>query len=147
MIDIIISRSSFFYHVSCICSKHNKHLFQCWLQRILKTTQCTVCKNYICLYAYFHELFLLHQYLQYILPSVYQLIFSCFYNFCNLNILQHHMTTRIQINPLSHTPLSINSLLHTCIYHHSNVVYCYKHLYLVYIYTYTFHAILCVLFH
>ena len=37
--------------------------------------------------------------------------------------------------------------IHTCIYHHSNVVYYYKHLHLIYIYTYTFHAILCVLFH
>ena len=35
--------------------------------------------------------------------------------------------------------------IHTCIYHHSNVVYSYKCLHLIYIYT--IHAILCVLFH
>ena len=37
--------------------------------------------------------------------------------------------------------------IHTCIYLHSSVVYYYKYCHLVYIYTYTFHAILCVLFH
>ena len=31
------------------------------------------------------------------------------------------------------------------IYHHSNVVYYYKRSHLIYIYTYTFHAILCLL--
>ena len=36
--------------------------------------------------------------------------------------------------------------IHTCIYHHSSVAYYYKRLYLVYIYTYTFHAIFSVLF-
>ena len=32
--------------------------------------------------------------------------------------------------------------IHTCIYHHSNVVYYYKRLHIINIYTYTFHAIL-----
>ena len=37
--------------------------------------------------------------------------------------------------------------IHNSIYHHCNVVYYYKHLHLIYIHIYTFHAILCVLFH
>ena len=37
--------------------------------------------------------------------------------------------------------------IHTCIYHHSNLVYYYKRLHLIYIYTYSFYVILCVLFH
>ena len=56
----------------------------------------------------------------------------------------HSKLLGLQINPLSHTPLSINSF-HSHLYHHSNVVYYYKRVHLVYIYT--FHAILCVLLH
>ena len=60
-------------------------------------------------YFYFINIF--------ILQSVYQLIFSCTYNFRNLDILQHHMIYHshsqllgFQINPSSHIPLLINSL-------------------------------------
>ena len=47
-----------------------------------------------------------------------------------------------QINPLSHTPLSINSLHYTCIYLHSSAVYYYKHCHLIYTCIYKFHVIL-----
>ena len=57
------------------------------------------------------------QQFQYIHQLIYQLIFFCTYNFLNLNIHQHqalsHSHSKLlgfQINPLSHTPLSINSL-------------------------------------
>ena len=81
-----------------------------------------MCKNYIYFYGHFpHELFqlfLLHQYFQYILQLVYQIIFSYIYNLNNLNTHQYHKDLShsyshllgFQINPLSHTLLSINSL-------------------------------------
>ena len=61
----------------------------------------------------------------------------------------HLQLLGFQIDPLSHAPLSINSLQvnHTRIHHHSHVAYYYKCLHIIYIYTYTFYAILCVLFH
>ena len=77
------------------------------------------------------------------------------HNFRSLNILQHDMIYHIhthdymnfkQIFCLIHF-YQLIPCIHTCIYHHFNVVYYYKRLHLIYIYIYTFHAILCVLFH
>ena len=59
----------------------------------------------------------------------------------------HWQLLGFQIDPLSHITLSINSLhshLHLSSFQRC---YYYKRLHLIYIYTYTFHAILCVLFH
>ena len=98
---------------------------------------------------------LLLQHFQYILQLVYQLIFLCTNNFCNLNILQHHMIYRIHI----HNYLDSKQILycihlsqsilyiHTCIYLYSTFAYYYKHLHLVYICIYKFHVILCFLCH
>ena len=64
----------------------------------------------------------------------------------------HSQLLGFQINPL----LNIHILyciyqsilcMHTFIHLHSNVVYYCNCLHLIYIYTYTFHAILCALFH
>ena len=92
---------------------------------IEKKTQCTASKN--CNYVYFQwsctqlklfRLFLLLQHFQYILQLIYRLIF-----FLHLHISQskysttsHHLShlhlqlLEFQIDPLSNTPLSINSL-------------------------------------
>ena len=75
--------------------------------------------------------------------------FSCTYNFYYLDILQHHMIYHIHIHNhydskyiLFHIHLYQSILcIHTCIFHHSNVVYFYKCLHLI-----TFHAIICVFF-
>ena len=76
-------------------------------------------------------------------------------SFRNLNIHQHHMIYHIHIHNYQdskHILYRIHlyqSILYIRIdiYHHFNVVYYYKRLHLIYIYTYTFHAILFVLFH
>ena len=86
--------------------------------------QCSACKN--CIYAYFclqlklFELFSLLQQFQYIFQSVYQLIFSYtfFLQFSQSKYSptshdlshSHSQLLGFQINPLSHTPLSISSL-------------------------------------
>ena len=59
----------------------------------------------------------------------------------------HLQLLRFQINPLPQDLYQSILSIHTCIYHLSNIVYYYKHSHLGYIYTYTFHAVLCVLFH
>ena len=58
----------------------------------------------------------------------------------------HSQLLGFQIDPSSHTPLSIYSLKFS-IYHHSNVAYYYQRLHLIYIYTYTFNVILHASFH
>ena len=81
--------------------------------------------------------------------------FFCTYNLNSLNILQHHMIYRIHIHNyydfkkiLYHSCLHQSILyIHTCIYLYSNVVYYCKHLHLICIYIYKFHAILHILFH
>ena len=84
----------------------------------------------------------------------YQLIFSYIYNLSNLDTHRYHKIYHIhtqllgfQINPLPHTLYLPILYIHAYIYLHSNVVYCCKHLHLVYIYIYTFHAILYASFH
>ena len=85
---------------------------------------------------------------------IYQLMLSYTYNVYNLNILQHRMIYHIHTrNYLDfkyifyHIRLFQSTLYsHTDTDHYSNAVYYYKHVHLVYIYAYTFHAILCVLF-
>ena len=91
----------------------------------------------------------------YILLLIYQLIFFYICNFYNQHIHQHHVIYHIH----THSYLDSKYILYHIhlyqlilqisinIYHHPNVVYCYKNLHLIYIYTYKFHAILCVLFH
>ena len=60
----------------------------------------------------------------------------------------HLQLLGLQIDPFLHTSLyQLILCIHTCIYHHSNVVYYYKRWHLIYIYTYTFHVILCASFH
>ena len=66
--------------------------------------------------CFFDQLFLLYQYFQCNLQLIYQLIFFYIYSFHSLNTHQRHKIYRIythfrfQIDPLSHTPLLINSL-------------------------------------
>ena len=57
----------------------------------------------------------------------------------------HSQLLGFQINPLSHTLYQSILGIHTCIYLRSSVVYCYKHLHLVYINIYMSHAILYAL--
>ena len=84
--------------------------------------------NHLMKHLQFHyKSFHLHQYFHCILQLIYQLHFFYIYNFYSVNILQHHMIYHIhslllgfQINPLSHIPLSINSLhshLHLSSFH------------------------------
>ena len=80
-------------------------------------------KNCITLHNYLQS-FYFHQYFHYILQLIYQLFSFDTYNFYNLSILLHHMIYHVyigfQINPLSHIPLSINSLhshLHLSLLH------------------------------
>ena len=121
-------------------------------------------------HTHFQQHFLLHQYFQYTLhgncvqgcytqlsctQSFYQPIFFCTYNFHSLHTDQYHMIYYIHAHNyqnskyilcriyLYHLLLDIN----TFIYHYSNVVYYYKHSHLIYIYTYMFHLILCVVFY
>ena len=117
----------------------------------------TACKN--CIYASFRlrlklfQIFSLLQYFQYILQLIYQLIFSCSYSFYSLNIHQHQMiyhnhTHNEQDSKYILCRIHLYQLIlciHTCINHHSNVVYYYICLHLIYIYTYMFHAILCAI--
>ena len=85
----------------------------------------------------------------------YQLIFFCTYSFHSLNIHQHHMIYHIHTRNYQDSKQTLCRIqlyeliicIQTCIYHYSNVVYYYKRFHLTYIYTYTFHAILCVFFH
>ena len=51
----------------------------------------------------------------------------------------HSQLLGFQEYPLWHTPYQSVLYVSIDIYHHSNVVYYYKHLHLIYIYTYTFH--------
>ena len=98
---------------------------------------------------------LLHQYFHRIHQLNYLPTFSSIYNFHNLNIQQHHMIYHIHTHSykdskhvLYHIRLNQSILyIRIDIYPYSNAVYYYKPFYLFYIYTYTFHAILCVLFH
>ena len=92
------------------------------------------------------------QYFHRIHPSIYLPIFCCLYIFHNLNTCQNHMTYRIHIRNyqdskhiLYHIHL-YQLILYICIsiYHDSHVVYYCKQLYLIYMCTYTFHAILCL---
>ena len=92
----------------------------------MKTTQCTVWKNCICVYFQrgciqwncikwkYIQQFLLHLYFHYILELIYQLIFLYTYNFYSLTSHDlshsHSQLQGFQIDPLSHSPLSINSL-------------------------------------
>ena len=59
----------------------------------------------------------------------------------------HSQLQGFQIGPYHIHLYQLIFCILTCIYHHSNVVYYYKCLHLMYIYTYTFHAILCASFH
>ena len=105
----------------------------------------------LCLFLF--SLFLLHQYFYHIHSPIYLPTFFYIYNFHNLSTHQHHTLYHI------HTPNYLDSkhilyhihfyqlilYIHIDIYHYSNVVYYYKQLHLIYIYTYTFHAILCLI--
>ena len=92
---------------------------------------------------------------EYILQLIYLLTFFYTCNFHSLNIHQHHMIYHIYNHNCSDSKQILYHIhlfklilcIHTCIYHHSNVVYYYKRFHLIYIHTYTFHTILCVLFH
>ena len=96
-----------------------------------------------------------HQYFHDILQLIYQLTFSYIYSFYNLKILQHHMIYNIHIHNyldskyiLYHIFLCQSILcIHICIYLHSIFVYYHKHLHLIYISIYKFHANLYTLFH
>ena len=154
----LFERQNFQFHGSCIYSKQKKYQFQCLLLKVLKIMQYKVYKN---TYKYFHaqlRLFfpvLRHQYFQYILQLIFELILSYICNLHSLNILQHHMIYHIHIHNYQDSKkiLYDNCLhqsilyIHTCIYLHFNVVYYYKHLHLTYIYIYKFHAILYILFY
>ena len=104
---------------------------QCLLQNLRKITQCTLCKNYI--YVYFHfqlkffQLALFLQYFQYILQLIYLTTFSYTYNLNNLNTRQYHKIYRIRIYNYYHIRLyQLILFIHTYIYLHSSVAYCYK---------------------
>ena len=104
--------------------------------------------------AYFHQLFLLLQYFQYNLQQIYQLILFYIYNFLKLNTHQHHMIYHIHTHNYQDSKYILYGMylyqlilyIHTCIYNYSNVVSYYKPFHLINIYTYMFHATLCVLF-
>ena len=102
---------------------------------------------------YHYKSFHFHQHFHRILQLAYQLVFFCIYNFYSLNTLQHHIIYHILIHNYQ-DPKQIlyyifyyHFCIHICIYHYSNVVYYYKHLHLIFIYIYKFHAILYVIFH
>ena len=103
---------------------------------------------------FYFEVIPSHQSFHYILQLIYQLSVFCTYSFYILNILQHHMNYHIHIHIcwdsnyiLYHIFLCQSILcIHTCIYLYSIFVCYYKHVHLVYICTYKFHAILFILF-
>ena len=113
---------------------------------------------HLCLFCPQVKLFwlisLLQQF-QYILQLIYQLIFPALAFFIVkifTNIARFVMFTFTITRILNKTPYCIQlyqSILyiHTCIYHHSSVVYCYKHCHIICICTHPFQANLWVLFH
>ena len=82
-------------------------------------------------------------------------IFSCTYDLHSPNTDQHHMIYHIHTHNYQDSKqipcyihlYQLTLCIRNCIYDHSNVVYYYKRLHLIYIYTYTFRVILCVLLH
>ena len=120
--------------------------------KIIENNTTYIYKNYIYLHCY--QLFLLLQQFHYILPQVYQLIFFYTYKFYNPNTRQHPMIYHIHTHNHQASKYILYQLhlyqlilyIRIDIYHHSSAVYYQKHLHLIYIYSYMFHAILCLLF-
>ena len=100
------------------------------------------------------KLFLLLQQFNYIIQPLYLLTFSHNCNFHSLIIPLHHMICHIHTHSylgskenLYRIPCQSIIFIHIGIYLHPTFAYCCKHLHLVYIDIYKFHAVLCVLFH
>ena len=100
------------------------------------------------------KLFLILWQFNYILQPIFPLIFFYTWNFHNLNIPLHYMIIHIHTHSYLGSNLTLYRIpcqsiifIHIGIYFHSTFAYYCKHLHLVYIDIYKFHAVLCVLFH